>query len=343
MSITERDVAGLQAEGIIDRETAARIRAWAGTEAGPTAHGEGSGWFDPARAAYYLGALLILFALGWFALEAWRRYGGWTLAGVAVAYAALFAILGERLWRGGWRIPGGLLFTVAAGMTPLFVFSVQAGLGIWPEPPAPGPAVGTSYSAHLVAIEVATILVFLATIRLRPFAFHAAALGAAFIALAIDLSPLIAGPLTVDDARTTLSLVMGLGLIGAAFLLDRRTGEDYSLWLYLAGILAYWVPFSANHVEDTRYLVVSLLAMVTAVLIRRRAFMVVGAVGVFVHLMYLAAEVFRDSLLFPVALSGIGLLFVLGGVAYARRQDRIRGWLIDRLPPGVRGGLPQNR
>ncbi len=83
--------------------------------------------------------------------------------------------------------------------------------------------------------------------------------------------------------------------------------------------------------------------MVVAIVIRRRVFMVVGALGVFVYLMYLAGEVFRDSLLFPVALSAIGLAFVLGGVRYARSRDRVRAWLLRRLPEGVSRGLPQNR
>lgn len=345
MAITEQDLTELQSEGIIDPETAGRIRAWSARHrAEPGAGDEGTGWFDPSRTAYYLGALLILFALAWFALEAWERYGGWTLAGIALAYAALFAVLGERLWRGGWRVPGGLLFTAAAGMTPLFVFSVQAGLGIWPVPLESGVRPSPELmSPHLVVIELATVAVLLLVIRLRPFQFHAAALAAAAVALAIDLGPLVAGPYDSEDVRATLAIVMGLCLVGAGYLLDHRTREDYSTWLYLGGLGTYFVLFTAHHHEDLRYPVVSVLFMVTAILVRRRAFMVAGALGLFIYLFYLAGEVFRDSLLFPAALSVIGLGSLLGGVRYARDQDRIRAWLLRRLPAGVGRALPQNR
>ncbi|NIP83504.1 MAG: hypothetical protein GWM90_31460, partial [Gemmatimonadetes bacterium] len=189
MAITDRDLAELRDAGIIDAGTADRIRAWSAGRAPRDADAaDEPGWFDPARTAYYLGAVLILFALGWFALEAWKRYGGWTLAGVALAYGALFAWLGDRLWRGGERVAGGLLFTAAAGMTPLLVFSVQAGLGVWPDAAArAGPEHYRALAGHRVVMEAATILVLLLAIRLRPFAFHAAALAAAVVALAFDL------------------------------------------------------------------------------------------------------------------------------------------------------------
>jgi hypothetical protein len=229
-------------------------------------------------------------------------------------------------------------------MTPLFVFSVQAGLGIWPGPAETGVRLTPEMmSPHLVVIELATVAVILLVIRLRPFQFHAAALAAAAIALAIDLGPMVAGPLDTEDVRATLAIVMGLCLVGAGYLLDHRSREDYSTWLYLGGLGTYFVLFTAHHHSDIRYPVVSFLFLVTAILIRRRAFMVAGALGLFVYLVYLAGEVFRDSLMFPAALSLIGLASLLGGVRYARNQDRIRSWLLNRLPAGVSRGLPQNR
>lgn len=349
MTLTEHDVAELVAEGVVDAPTAERIRAYmrgrpaegpeTGADTGPLVP-----TFDLAHAAYYLGAAVILFALGWFALEAWQRHGGWPLAGVALLYAMLFAALGQALWRRGWRVPGGLLFTAVIGMTPLFVFAVQSGLGIWPGPGETWPQeYYEAVNGHRIVIELATIAVAIAVIRLRPFAFHAAALAAAAMALALDLGPLLAGPFGTEAAQQTVTLTAGATLMGVAYILDQRTREDYAFWLYLGGMLPYWSLFSSLYYDAVRYPVVNLAFIGGAVLIRRRVFLVAGAVGVFVHLMYLAGEVFEDSLLFPVALSVIGLGFVLGGVAYARRQDRVRAWLMDRLPPAFVESLPQQR
>src|SRR5437899_1384521 len=128
MPISERDLKDLVTAGVIDAGTAERIAAHfkdAGAE--PPR-------FDLTHTAYYLGALVVMSALGWFMNEAWARYGGWVLTLIAVAYAVAFTVAGESLWRKpGLRQPGGLLFTLAVWMTPLAVFGIQYELGWWPR------------------------------------------------------------------------------------------------------------------------------------------------------------------------------------------------------------------
>jgi len=71
---------------------------------------------------YYFGALLVIGALGWFITEGWDAFTGWQLATIAAGYAAVFCLVGRRLWlKPLFRIPGGLLVTVAVCMTPLAV------------------------------------------------------------------------------------------------------------------------------------------------------------------------------------------------------------------------------
>lgn len=349
LGITERDVEELLAAGVIDDPGAARILAYLAERRFQRGDPDRSGGptlptFDLVHAAYYLGGAVILFALAWFASEAWQRYGGWPLAAVAAAYAAFFAIVGQLLWQRGWRVPGGLLFTAAIAMTPLFVFAVQSGLGIWPGPEEMWPPeTYDSVNGHRVTIEVATLGAALLVIRLRPFAFHAVVLAAAAVALAWELGPLLVGPLSTEEAGQSAIVVAGGLLMGAAYLVDHRSREDYALWLYVGGVLSYWPLLTALHYDGIRYLVVNLLFIGLAVLIQRRVFLAAGAVGVFVYLMYLANEVFRESLLYPAALSGIGLLFILAGVTYAKRQARARAWLLSVLPASWVDSLPQNR
>src|SRR6266699_1091805 len=128
MPISERELKDLVAAGVIDAGTAERIAA----------HFKGAGAepprFDLTHTAYYLGALVVMSALGWFMNEAWARYGGWVLTIIAVAYAVAFTVAGESLWRQpGLRQPGALLFTLAVWMTPLAVFGIQYALGWWPR------------------------------------------------------------------------------------------------------------------------------------------------------------------------------------------------------------------
>jgi len=102
MPISQRELQELVTAGVIDAGTAERIAAhFKGTHAEPPR-------FDLTHTAYYLGALVVMSALGWFMNEAWARYGGWVLTLIAIAYAVAFAAAGESLWRKpGLRQPGG--------------------------------------------------------------------------------------------------------------------------------------------------------------------------------------------------------------------------------------------
>ena len=80
---------------------------------------------------WYAGALIVIGAMGWFTTLAFAALGGGVLAVIAVIYAIVLTVAGDRLWRQRLRIPGGLLITVAVTMAPLFVYGVQDALGWW--------------------------------------------------------------------------------------------------------------------------------------------------------------------------------------------------------------------
>jgi hypothetical protein len=67
----------------------------------------------------------------------------------------------------------------------------------------------------------------------------------------------------------------------------------------------------------------------------RRAYAVFGALGIALYLGHLANVVFKDSLLFPFALSLIGIAIIAAGLLYHRKQETIAAWLTARLPQAV--------
>ncbi len=73
--------------------------------------------------------------------------------------------------------------------------------------------------------------------------------------------------------------------------------------------------------------------MLFGAVIGRRVFTILGAIGVALYLGHLAFELFRDSLLFPLALSAIGLGMVGAGLFWQRHEAaihrRLRG-LVSR-------------
>ena len=81
---------------------------------------------EPAHVGYYFGALLVIGAMGWFITDGWNTFRGWQLTTIAAGYAAVFFLVGRRLWiKPLFRISGGLLITVAVCMTPLAVYGTD--------------------------------------------------------------------------------------------------------------------------------------------------------------------------------------------------------------------------
>jgi hypothetical protein len=75
--------------------------------------------------------------------------------------------------------------------------------------------------------------------------------------------------------------------------------------------------------------------LVLAVILTRRTYAVFGAFGVCLHLGHLADVVFKDSLLFPFALSLIGIAVIAAGLFYHRKERAIAAWLFAHLPAAL--------
>jgi len=65
--------------------------------------------------------------------------------------------------------------------------------------------------------------------------------------------------------------------------------------------------------------------------------------GVFGYLWYLSERVFRDSLLFPFALSGLGVAIIVLGIQYQLKHEWVEQAILARIPPGLRRLLPRER
>ena len=352
MQISKRQLDQLVGAGVIDDVTAQRIVAYFDRTDTDRPR------FDLSHTAYYLGALVVMSALGWFMNEAWSRYGGWVLTIVAVSYATAFWLAGDSLWRQpGLKQPGGLLFTLAVWMVPLAVFGVQYALGWWPrEARASYQAYYPRISGSWVAMEAATILAAGVALRFRRFPFLTFPLAFALWFLSLDLAALIvpthaANMLTAGSGLHTLvferkreiTVLFGATVLGLTYLLDRRTDEDYAFWLYLFGLVAYWGALSSAGVGSVAYCLINLGLILVAVLLQRKTFVVFGAIGLYGYLGHLAFEVFRDSLFFPAALTALGIAIIGLGVLYRKQEGRVDAALLRLLPEALRRTLPRYR
>jgi hypothetical protein len=307
-------------------------------------HQAGSTRFDVPNVAYYLGALVVMAAMGWFMTTAWERFGGRGILGIATTYAVCFALVGYRLWqKESYRIPGGLLVTLAVWMVPLAIYGLERTTGIWPQGD-PGVYAGyhTWVKGSWFLMEIGTIAAGLVALRFVRFPFLTFPIAFAFWYMSMDLAPLLLrrphDAWYAWDDRLWVSLGVGLIMLILSVLIDRRTREDYASWGYLFGLLSFsggLLVLMRGEPSWAVYGLVNLAVMVTAVVLQRRAFLVFGAIGVYVYLGHLAYVVFKDSLMFPFALTVLGLVIIYGGVLYQRHHEQIesrtRGTLLGRV------------
>jgi len=304
--------------------------------------------FTGLNVAYYFGALLVIAAMGWLMTLGWESFGGKGIFLIATLYAFFFTMAGLRLLaQPQTRTPGGLLVTMAVCMTPLAVYGLERTTGLWPGAD-PGNYRGFFpwIRGGWFAMEAATVLAGLIALRKVRFPFLVAPIALVLWFMSMDALPALfhAQPWDGDIARR-ISIAFGLALLFIAFQVDHRTEEDYAFWLYFFGMISFWgaVTSMQSHGELSKllYCAMNLGFVVLSVLLRRRVFLVFGAVGVNAYLGHLAWRVFAHSLIFPFVLTLLGLGIIAAAVYYQRHRAaielRIEGWVPlwvrDLLPP----------
>lgn len=340
MHITRADLKAAVAQTGLPEGTDAQL--WSVLESGAA---KGS-HFGGVMVAYYAGALIVMGAMGWFMTNAWDALAGLTLTGVAALYAALFVLAGRFLWdRLGLRVPGGLLFTLAVTMAPLALFGVLKEFGWWPQG-EPGRYRDLHFwiKGSWITLELGTIAAGCLALRFRRFAFITAPIAVALWYLSMDLGPLLLGSQNHAD-RQWISVWFGLVILVAAYATDRRrTDEDFAFWLYLFGATAFWGGLSLmnSHSELGKFLyaVINVVLLLASCLLRRVIFLVFGALGLTGYIGHLSYRIFHDSLLFPVALTTIGLSLITLAVIYQRNRRQIDDAIRAAVPAGVRSLLP---
>jgi hypothetical protein len=302
--------------------------------------------FDLVHLLWYAGALIVIGAMGLFTTLAFEAMGGAALATTALIYAALFAAAGDHLWhRRGLPTPGGLLIAVAVAMAPLATFGIQDALGWWNSDGPPGRYHGFYLwiKGSWLPMEIVTILAGLLALRFYRFPFIVAIIALALWFMSMDLTPwLFQNEDPIWAARKQVSMMFGLAVLALAWLVDvkRNPRRDFAFWLHLAGLLAFWggLTLSDSNSEAAKalYCLINVAFVLLSVFLMRRAYALFGTLGVSLYLGYLAAQVFEDSLLFPFALSLIGILVIAAGLVLHHHRGALSAWMSKRLPDTLR-------
>jgi len=346
LQITFKEIEAAITKQIITQEQGERLWSlWNAEE-------ESRSGFQIAHLAYYVGALIVISAMGWFMDNAWDVFGGMGMFSIAALYAFCFIIAGRRLWeKKGLQVAGGLLIVMAVCMTPLAVFGLERVWGGWPQ----------SYPGHYqdgyqwvhggwLWIELGTIASACLALRFFKFPFLTAPLFFSLYVLSIDVTPFFFGSGNHWTDVRWMSLLFGLAMIIIAFFTDdycrkNSNKEDYAFWGYLFGTMVFWLGLTLldrNH-EWSRilYCSINIILLIGGILLQRRIFLVCGAIGINGYIGHLAYRVFNHSILFPFVLSfaGIGIIYI--GILYNRNQLKIERYIKTKVPEKIRRFLPK--
>lgn len=292
---------------------------------------------------YYFGGLIAIGAMSLFMTLSWESLGGWGLLLIVLIYAGAGLWLTEFfLKRLNLKIPAGITATFVVVLTPLAVFGFQAGMGWWSG--------GHEYRDYHRYIDWSWLFMELATLasgavmlwRYR-LPFLVMPVAATLWYMSMDLAPFLFGEEYVAwELRKWVSLWFGLLIALLAFWVDIRnqSSRDFAFWLYIFGVTAFWSGLSLMESESEwsklLYCMVNIAMIFTGAILGRRVFVVFGGLGVAGYLGYLAYEVFENSLLFPIALTLIGLAIVWLGILWQRHEQPVSDRLRRLLPTPLR-------
>jgi hypothetical protein len=342
------DLAAAHKAGVIDGATFDRLVQFLALRQAETTAAHQPPRYDFVNLLWYAGALIVLGAMGMFSTTAFGLWGDRALLTTALVYAAGFLAAGAHLWRRGLHAPGGLLVTCAVGMAPLAIFALQS---LWGHSPID--AAGGYHDFYVwiksswLPMELGTIAAALVALRFFPFPFLTMVIAFCLWFMSMDLTPWLMGVKEFSwEQRETVSMYFGLAIIAGAWLIDLESWKngDFAFWLHLFGLLAFWGGLTSQHSGDefgkALYCTINVGLIFLSLFLMRRAYAVFGAIGVTMYLGHLAWDVFKDSILFPFALSGIGVALIAFGLLFHKYGKAVAGTLGELTPAHLRGLRP---
>jgi len=305
--------------------------------------------FGFVNVLYYFGGLVAIGAMSLFMTLGFQSLGAGALLAIALGYMVACLKVADHFKVRGLRVPAGLLATLAVFLVPLAVWSAQSLAGLWPPG---GSEAFSSYHTRIdwrwLTLEFATLAAGVVMLWRYRLPFMVMPLALTLWYMSMDVANALLNDHRWDwEFMRDVSLVFGIGTVAVALWVDVRSRlsksaewrQDFAFWLYIFGTTMFWCGLSL-HDSDSElgkfiYALINLALVLLGAAIGRRVFTVFGALGVALYLGHLSHEVFRDSLLFPLALTLLGLGVVALGVWWQRHELAIAARLARYVPVGL--------
>lgn len=292
---------------------------------------------------YYFGAMIVISAQTWFMNLGWAKFGGGGLFLISVLYAAISGITGAKLWKKeAFKTPAGLLITMAVCMTPLAIYGIETFFELSTRA---YPSFYSIIKIEWIWMDIGTILAGLVALKFYPFPFLTAPIFFAAWFLSMDIVPLFFGQEISWSQREWVSLGFGIVLLLISYVIDLKKSPQYGFWGYLFGTLTFWVAldflcYGEGEAVLFSFLLINLLMMVLSIFLQRKMLMIFGSLGALAYFSHLAHVVFENSILFPFALTFLGLVVIYGGVLYQKNRVKIEKKMLNSIPKKFQKFLP---
>lgn len=297
--------------------------------------------FDFTHVLYYLGGMIAIGAMTLFMTLGWESFGGTGIVLICLLYAGIGLKLTNTFKIKGYAIPAGICATFVIALTPLAVYGLQHALGVWPDE-----SVYRDYHRyikwHWLYMELSTLAVGGVFVWKYKYPFLMMPIAVTLWYLSMDITAMISGGDFDWALRKLVSMYSGLLMIALALWIDIRSRNkaDYAFWIYLFGVIAFWVGMSLQYSDSELskfiYFSVNLLMIGIGVILVRRVFVIFGAIGCCGYIGHLASNIFKDSWLFPITLTALGLLVVYLGVLWQKHEQNITDKTRKILPAPLR-------
>lgn len=310
--------------------------------------------FQFTHILYYLGGMIAIGAMSLFMTLGWESFGGFGLFFICIVYAVVGISLTELLLKHyQLAIPAGILATLVLVLVPLAVYGLQEGFGFWD-----GFMHYQDYHRFIdwrwFIMELATLAVGICMVYWYRLPFLLMPVAVTLWYMSMDLVPALLrlfGDIGNYDSnywwsywelKQQVSLWFGLAMMAIAFIVDMRnkTDKDFSFWLYLGGVCAFWGALTSmssdSELNKFFYCCINLLMILAGSVLAQRVFVAFGSFGVAIYLGHLSYSVFKNSVLFPFALTFIGLVIIVIGICWQRYEQRINHFLQQLLPKDLR-------
>jgi len=283
-----------------------------------------------SKVIYYIGALIIISAMTWYMTVALEQFGGGEIFIISMIYILLFSLVGAKLWKQeDLKVPAGLLITIAVSVVPLAIYGLETYLNVWPNHSENHYRQFFHYAqSGWIIMDLGTIAAGVIALRFFDFPFLMAPVSVAAWFLTMDIIPMLTQEKATSDQKLWISTFFGVAYLIIAYVIDRKKKGDYAFWAYLFGAITFWVSLSGivsskGEIALFIYFLINLLMIALSIFLKRKILLVFGGVGAFAYIGHLAYEVFKDSILFPLILSFLGVAVIYLGILY-QKWDRNR-------------------